>query len=216
VVDVIRGDASLRRELASVTLEASDTVVVRARDIELMGFREGTSGGALVAGLEAARARRSMVIEALVGPNAKAVGRTLRAMRWRRRFGVYPLALHREGEAIADRLEDTRLAVGDTLLLDGAPENVARLARELRLILLSPIGARAFRRARAPVAVGALLAVVILAALDVAPILPLALIAAALVLVTGAVDAEEGFGAMDGRLLLHDADRGGCRHLARP
>jgi di/tricarboxylate transporter len=44
--------------------------------------------------------------------------------------------------------------------------------------------------------------VVVLAALEVAPILPLALIAAAVVLVAGAVDAEEGFGAMDGRLLL--------------
>jgi di/tricarboxylate transporter len=53
-----------------------------------------------------------------------------------------------------------------------------------------------------PIAVGALAAVVVLAALDVAPILPLALIAAALVLVTRAVDADEGFGAMDGRLLL--------------
>jgi di/tricarboxylate transporter len=202
VIDVIRGDVSLRRELTSVTLEAGDTVVVRTRDIDLMGFREGTEGGAVVPGLEAARARRSMVIEALVGPNAKVVGRTLRALRWRRRFGVYALALHREGEAVAERPEDTRLAVGDTLLLDGAPEDITRLARELRLILLSPSRARAFRRRKAPVAVGALAAVVVLAALDVAPILPLALIAAAVVLVAGAVDAEEGFGAMDGRLLL--------------
>ncbi len=202
VVDVVRGDASLRREIAAVTLEAGDTVVVRTRDIELMGFREGTASGALVPGLEAARARQSNVIEALVGPNAKVVGRTLRALRWRRRFGVYALALHREGEAVAERLEDTRLAVGDTLLLDGAPDDVARLARELRLILLSPSRARAFRWGKAPIAVGALAAVVVLAALDVAPILPLALIAAALVLVTRAVDADEGFGAMDGRLLL--------------
>jgi di/tricarboxylate transporter len=202
VVDVIRGDRSLRRELASATLEAGDFVVVRTRDVELMGFREGSAGGAVLPGLEATSARRSAVVEVLVGPNASVLGRTLRAQRWRRRFGVYPLALHREGEAVTDRLDDTRLAVGDTLLLDGAPEDIARLSQELRLILLSPSPARAFRRGKAPLAVGALAAVVLLAAVDAAPILPLALIAAAVVLVTGCVDAEEGFGAMDGRLLL--------------
>ena len=47
-----------------------------------------------------------------------------------------------------------------------------------------------------------LFAVVILAALDLAPILALALIGAAVVLATGCVDADEGLAAVDGRLLL--------------
>jgi hypothetical protein len=199
---VIRGDASLRRDLESVALEAGDTVVVRTRDAELMGFREGTASGAVVSGLEAARARRSTVIEVLVAPNAKAIGRTLRTMRWRRRFGVYPLALHHEGEA-GPTGSRTRASPSATRSCSTARPTTSRGSRASCGSSSSARSGRApFAAAKAPVAVGALAAVVILAALDVSPILPLALIAAAVALVAGAVDADEGFGAMDGRLLL--------------
>ena len=52
-----------------------------------------------------------------------------------------------------------------------------------------------------PIAILALLSVVVLAAFDVAPIQALAFIAAAVVLVTRCVDAEEAFSFVDGRLL---------------
>lgn len=202
VVDVIRGDLSLRRELASVRLEAGDSVVVRTRDVELMGFREGAARGASLPGLEAVRARRARTAELLVAPNSKVVGRTLGALRWRRRFAVYPLALHRKGDTIGNRLEATRLAAGDTLLVEGAREDLERLAEDQRLITISATAPAALRRGKAPIAVAILLAVVTLAALDVAPILALALVGAAAVLVTGCVDPEEGLAAVDGRLLL--------------
>jgi di/tricarboxylate transporter len=202
IVDVIRGDLSLRRDLASVRLEAGDTVVVKTRDVELMGFREGAARGASIPGLEAAQARRSRTMEFLVVPGSKAIGRTLRNLRWRRRFGVYPLALHRSGENVAARLEDTPLAVGDTLLLEGSTDDLKRLTDDQRLTPVSASAARAFRRGKAPIAIAVLVSVVVLAALDVAPILALALIGAAIVLATGCVDADEGLAAVDGRLLL--------------
>ena len=60
---------------------------------------------------------------------------------------------------------------------------------------------RAYRRSHAPIAIAALIGIVVLAALNVAPILMLAVIAVALVLVTGCIDAEEAFSFVDGRLL---------------
>jgi di/tricarboxylate transporter len=146
--------------------------------------------------------RRARRMELLVAPGSKAIGRSLGALRWRRRFGVYPLALHRRGAAEAERLEAAQLSPGDTLLVEGAAEDIERLVAEQRLIALAPSGARALRRDRAPVAVAVLAGVVSLAAFGVAPILPLALIGAALVLVTGCIEADEGLAAMDGRLML--------------
>ncbi|WP_236638381.1 SLC13 family permease [Mangrovicoccus ximenensis] len=58
------------------------------------------------------------------------------------------------------------------------------------------------RRGKAPIAISVLLAVVGLAAFDLAPILSLALVGAAAVLATGCVDGEEGLASVDGRLLL--------------
>jgi len=72
----------------------------------------------------------------------------------------------------------------------------------MELVPLAVSDARAFRRDKGFIALGTMLAVVLLAAFDVAPILPLAIVGAALVLITGCVGAREGIGAIDGALLL--------------
>ena len=202
VVDLVRGDVSLRQALDDTDLRAGDIVVLATREAELMGFRDGTVAGKVIAGTEPSTARRTTVVEVLVGPNTRAVHRMIGRLHWRRRFGVYPMALHRGGAALDMRLSMMRLAVGDTLLLDGTPDDIARLVDEERLIMLSPVAARAFRRSRAPIAIATMAAVVVLAALNVAPILTLALVGVAIVFLTKCIDADEGIGAIDGRLLL--------------
>jgi di/tricarboxylate transporter len=202
LVDIIRDNDSLRREAEAVVLESGDRVVLKTRDAEVIGFRTQESGVHPAPDFEPAGSRQSVVVEVLVGPNAHVTGRTLRHLRWRRRYGVYPLALHREGENLEARLEAVPLEIGDTLLLDGAPEDVLRLCDEARLLNLSVATARPYRRDKAWIALGALAAVVGLSALGVADILPLALIAVAVVLLSGCIDADEGFGAMDARLLV--------------
>ncbi|QPM90009.1 SLC13 family permease [Pseudooceanicola algae] len=210
VVDVIRGDASLRRVLTEARIEAGDILILRTRDSEIAGLRDGAARGAHLAPAGAlppaeaapARLRRASMAELLVAPRSRAEGQSLGALRWRRRFGVYPLALHRRGADIRARLETTPLAAGDTLLIDGTAEDIARLAKDQDLILLSPSPSRAFRRGKAPVAGAILLGTVLLAAFNIAPILPLSFIGAALMLATGCISVEEGLGAVDGRLLL--------------
>jgi di/tricarboxylate transporter len=129
------------------------------------------------------------------------IGRTLGALRLRRRYGVYVLAVHRRNQNIGSQLDDLNVKVGDTLLLEGAPADIARLATEMQMVDVSQPSARAFRRGHAPIAIAALLGIVMLAAFNVAPILLLAVVAVALVLVTGCIDADEAFSFVDGRLL---------------
>ena len=202
VIDLVRGEISHRQMLDDTALEAGDIVVLATKEAELMGFRDGAVAGKAIAGTEPSAARRTSVVEVLVGPNTRALHKVIGRLHWRRRFGVYPMALHRGGTALDVRLSMMRLAVGDTLLLDGTADDIARLVEEERLIMLSPVAARAFRRSRAPIAIATMAAVVVLAALNVAPILTLALVGVAIVFLTKCIDADEGIGAIDGRLLL--------------
>jgi len=129
------------------------------------------------------------------------VGRSLGSMRLRRRYGVYPLAVHRRNQNIGQQLDQLIVKVGDTLLLEGAAEDIQRLASDMNLVDVTQPTARAFRRSHAPIAITALGGIVVLAAFNVAPILALAVIAVAIVLVTGCIDAEEAFSFVEGRLL---------------
>ncbi len=198
VIDLIRADVSLRHDLADTPLAAGDRVVLRTSDAEIMGFRDQAGPALEIAGAELAGTRRSQVIEALVQEEKGPVS----DLGWRRSYGVYPIAIHRRGSSIDIQEHAPHLRPGDTVLLDGPAENIARLAREENLIPLAPMAARAYLRRKAPIALMVMAMVVFGAALDVAPILPLAIIGAAIVLVTGCVAPDEGIGAIDGRLLL--------------
>ncbi len=196
VIDVLRGDESLRRKLAAVTLRAGDRVVLRAGMEELLGLKEDPN-----LNLVDLSSRKDVLVEALVGPDCRLVGRRLGDLRLRRRYGVYPVAAHRRGRNLGAPLDDVVIRVGDTLLLEGDPADIHRLSTDNELLDLVPTVARAFRRRRAPVAAAILGGLVILAIFNVAPIAVLAVVAAALTLLTGCIDSDEAFSIIDGRLL---------------
>ncbi|APE45301.1 dATP pyrophosphohydrolase [Sulfitobacter alexandrii] len=197
LIDVIRGDQSLRRALQGVELQVGDRVVLRTEMTELLSLQKNKE----LKRVDQLSAVETRTVEVLITPGCRMVGRSLGSMRLRRRYGVYPLAVHRRNQNIGRQLDDLIVKVGDTLLLEGAPEDIQRLAADMDMVDVSTPSARAFRRGHAPIAIGALIGIVVLAALNVAPILLLAVIAVALVLVTGCIDAEEAFSFVDGRLL---------------
>jgi di/tricarboxylate transporter len=197
VIDVLRGDASLRRDLASVQLEPGDRVVLRSPMSEILGLQSSKH----VTLVDKLSSVQTQTVEVLITPGCRMVGRSLGSMRLRRRYGVYPLAVHRRNQNIGRQLDDIVVSVGDTLLIEGAIEDIQRLASDMELVDVARPSARAFRRGRAPVVVAVLAAVILLAALDVAPIMNLAFIGVGIVLVTGCIEADEAFSSIDGRML---------------
>ncbi|EKE43942.1 TrkA [Oceaniovalibus guishaninsula JLT2003] len=197
VIDVLRGDASLRRDLKSVVLEDGDRVVLRTEMAELLSIRQNSDLNAV----EKLSSVETETVEVLISPGCRMIGRSLGAMRLRRRYGVYPLAVHRRNQNIGRQLDDVVVRVGDTLLLEGAPGDIQRLAQDMELLDISRPTDQAYRRSKAPVALGALAGVVILAALGVAPILGVAVVAVAVILLARCIDADEAFSFVEGRLL---------------
>ncbi len=197
LVDVVRGDASLRRALEGVQLQAGDRVVLKTAMSELLSLQSDRS----LRPVDQVSAVETQTVEALITPGCRMVGRRLGTMRLRRRYGVYLLAVHRRNQNIGSQLEDLVVRVGDTLLLEGSPEDIQRLATDMELVDVSHPSERAYRRTHAPIAIAALVGIVGLAAFGVAPIFQLAVFAVALVLLTGCIDADEAFSFVDGRLL---------------
>ena len=197
LIDVLRGDASLRRNLKAVTLEAGDRVVLRTQMSELLGLKDDKN----LRAVDRLSSVQTATVEVLITPGARMVGRSLGNLRLRRRYGVYPLAVHRRDQNIGRQLDDVVIRVGDTLLLEGAAEDIQRLATDMDLVDVAKPAERAYRRSHAPVAFLALLGIVGLAAFGVAPIFFLAVLAVALVLLTRCIDAEEAFQTIDGRLI---------------
>ena len=198
LVDVLRGDRSLRRSLQDVQLQLGDRVVLRTEMTELLSLQSNKS----VRRVDQISAVQTSTVEVLVSPGCRMIGRSLGDLRLRRRYGVYTLALHRRDQNITGALDHVVIKIGDTLLLEGAAEDIARLAADMDVLEVNAPSERAFRRSHSPIALMALFGLVGLAAFQVAPIFLLAVVAVAVVLVTRCIDAEEAFGFVDGRLLV--------------
>ena len=197
LIDVLRGDVSLRRDLQPVILQAGDRVVLRTEMTELLGLQQRKD----LHLVDKLSSMHTETVEVLISPGCRMEGRRLGELRLRRRYGVYVLAAHRRSQNIGRQLDDLVVRVGDTLLLEGATGDIQRLAADMDLVDISRPSIKPFRRAKAPIAIGVLVLVVTLSALDVGPIIALSLIGVALILVTRCVDAEEAFSFIDGRLL---------------
>ena len=197
LIDVVRGDLSLRRNLKEVTLQVGDRIVLRSRISELLSLQATKE----LKRIDQVSAVETHTVEVLITPGCKMVGRTLGALRLRRRFGVYPLAVHRRNQNISGQLDAVQVRIGDTLLLEGAPADIQRLATEMDLVDVATPSERAYRRSHAPIALLAIIGLVALAGFGIAPIFYLAIIAVALVLIARCIDADEAFSFVDGRLL---------------
>ncbi len=197
LIDVIRGDASLRRDLTGVTLQTGDRVVLRTAMTELLSLQANKA----LRRVDQVSSVQTSTVEVLISPDCKMVGRRLGELRLRRRYAVYVLAAHRRNQNIGRQLDDLVVRVGDTLLLEGAMEDIQRLATDMDLIDVAHPKERAFRRSKAPIVIAVLIGVIGLSAIDVAPIEIMAFIGVAVVLLTRCIDPDEAFGFIDGRLL---------------
>jgi len=197
LVDVIRGDASLRRNLKEVELAVGDRVVLRTQISELLSLQKDKS----LRRVDQVSSVETTTVEVLISPGCKMIGRTLGSLRLRRRFGIYVLAVHRRNQNFSRQLDDLVARVGDTLLLEGAPSDIQKLALEMDMVDVSHPSQREYRRGHAPIALASLSGIVILAAFGAAPIFLLAVLAVAFVLITRCIDADEAFSFIDGRLL---------------
>ena len=186
VIDVLRGETSLRRVLSEVTLQAGDRVVLRTSAQDVVDLRED---GLAVGGVSRVSSSDSETMELLIAPGSRLVGRILGKLRLRRRYGLYPLAVHRRGRAIAPQLDAVRLAIGDTLLIEGPRENLQKLIEDAELIdLTRDTKTIPRRRSLAPIAIATMIGVVVLAGTGIIPIAGAAVLGVAVILLTGVMD----------------------------
>ena len=142
------------------------------------------------------------LVEASLAPRCSLIGKALKEISFRQRYGLQVLAVWREGAPLRSRLASLKLTFGDALLLQGSAERMRMLAADPDFLVLSHM-VRAVRRVRkAPFAVGCLLLMIGLVTTDIQPIQVAAFTAASLVVLTGAVTMKEAYASIEWRAIF--------------
>ncbi|TVQ89352.1 MAG: SLC13 family permease [Chromatiaceae bacterium] len=142
-------------------------------------------------------------VEVVLARRAPVVGRSVRAGRFRNRYGAVIIAVSRHGERIDRKLGDIVLARGDTLLLETRPEFVDQYRNSRDFLIVHPLGdAHPPIHERAPLALAIVVAMVASAAVGLFTLLEAAMLAAGAMLLTRCTSARVARQAPDWQVLI--------------
>jgi len=205
VLSIQRGDYVIKRGIRSALLAAGDQLVIESERDEVVTLREGRivrldniSAGQL----HTLGQCQSQIAEAIIGPEARILGVTVRELNLERRFGVYVLGVYRHKKRLKRGFDTLRLKAGDILLLEGSPKDLSALYFNRSFVNVAVPDVRPLQREKAPLALATLALVVLLAALDVMPIASLAIIGAVFVVITGCLSAQEAYESVQWPILI--------------
>lgn len=131
--------------------------------------------------------------EVILMPDSRLIGRTLRSMNFRERFGLQVLGINRNGRTMNERLATTKLRIGDQLLLQGAMETIASLGSDDSFRILSAHVEKPVNTQKALISVTIFVGMMLLAATKLVAFPVAVLIGTALVFLTGSITPQQAF-----------------------
>ncbi len=192
----------------NMVLRENDLLKVRCdvKKIKELGEREGIELKPRD-DQEGNKSEQVILVEAVLAPNSNVVGKTLKQIRFRQRYNANVLAIRHRGEIMHEKLIETILRAGDTLLLEVEKEQLAELKRlemknESAFLILSEVGLPEFRRRKIAIAVSIIAGVVIAATFGILPIMTGAIIGSALMVLTGCLNMEEAYKSIEWRVIF--------------
>ena len=146
------------------------------------------------------------VAEIMLAPESQLIGQTLRELEFSSRFDLSVLAIRHRGKRLTTNLSDQRLDFGNTLLVAGGWAEIQRLRddRENFVVLTLPMeyGDLMPARRRAPVAIGILVTMVVVMALEAIPNSAAVLIAALALIAGGCVKLDAIYRIIDWKIIV--------------
>jgi di/tricarboxylate transporter len=142
------------------------------------------------------------IVEAIIAPNSTFVGRSLRQIHFRSRYGADVLAIYRHEQALYENLEDIQLRVGDMLLIQGRRRRIDSLREDPNFLTLDDVPHTRLRKNKAAWAVAIFVGVAVTAGLNLAPIALCSLAGATAMLLAGCITAREAYARVEWQVIV--------------
>lgn len=195
--------------LPDTILTAGDRLKVHDYPDRLKEF-ETVLGATLFSGLHKVddehplKAEKQTLAEIVIIAGSGVEGKTLQQANFISKYAISVIALHRAGKAMEigrSSIGNTRLRIGDVLLVQGETEQIDLLKTKQGMLIID--GAEPLpQTSKAPIALGTLLAVVVSSALGVLPIEISSVCGVLVLLLTKCVDWGEASSALSTQVIL--------------
>lgn len=147
------------------------------------------------------------LVEAVIAPNSQFEGKTVKQISFRQKYGATVLAIRHRGEVMREKVANTVLRSGDTLLIEVQKDRLEFL-RQLQLhgrntfLIVSEVGLPQYKRDKIALVVATIAGIILVASLNILPIMVAALIGCMFLVVTGCISMEEAYKAIDWKVIF--------------
>lgn len=205
VLGILRGDDKILAPGKSTVLCPEDLLLVEISADSLARLRE-------VPGIEmrpeiritdrAMMSRDVGLAELTVAYNSHLVGRSMKEINFRQRYGLTALAVYRHGESLVERIGKIPLRFGDILLVIGTSERIQRLRRDPDFMLLQEVRVQRNSRKMALRAVAIMAGTVLVAAFGPWPVTLVFLAGCLAMVFSKCLSVDEAYSAINWQLLM--------------
>jgi Trk K+ transport system NAD-binding subunit len=205
IVAIFRDSALTVMPRGDEILIGGDLLLIEGQpgDLDVLrGLQDFEIETSVPANLGAFESERLTLMDATLDPRSTLAGLTVGELNFRERYGIELAGIWREGEMVGTEIADERLQIGDALLLLGPRERLQLLSTDSDFLILTPLGQKPPDTRRAPLAAFIMLAVVVSVMMGKAPISVAAVVGGSIMVLTGCLNMEQAYRAIDWRAIF--------------
>ncbi len=205
VLAIIRRGKRLLDPAADTVLKESDALLVEGSSQSILKIKD-VVGIAIQADAKFSdgdlQGDGLRLAEVFLLPSSPFIGRTPKGLQMRDRYQVQILAIYRRSGVIYSKIAETRLQMGDVLLVQGNSKQIVDLEAENTFDVLGMVHVQRFNRTRALKVLSIFVGALILGSLNIIP-LPVAMLAGAfLMFVTRCISPEDAYRRVEWRVII--------------
>jgi di/tricarboxylate transporter len=204
VLRMERGRSATMAPKADQQLMADDELLVQGGRENILKIMN-TAGLKLKAEVKLSEAdlltQDTGLFEVILLPRSPLIGRNLKRLQFREKYGLQVLAINRLGETIHSKISQLILKMGDVLLIQGSPRQIS--AMEGRLFrVLGAVETNSTNTRMAPVAIAIFLGALAAATFNLMSLPVAMLLGALLVFLTRCITPEEAYREVEWKILI--------------
>jgi di/tricarboxylate transporter len=205
VLSIFREGEALVEQTADTILKAGDALLVEGSSEAILKIKdaEGIDIQADATFADNDLQREGLhLAEVVLLPQSPFLGRTPRGLQMRERYQIQVLAINRRTGMIHSKISNTRLRLGDVLLVQGNQSQIALLQSENAFDVLGLIDSQRFNGKRAAMVVAIFLGALLLGSLRIVPLPAAMLLGALLVFVTRCITPDDAYRRVEWKVLI--------------
>lgn len=205
VVRLDRGKDRILAPPADFCLEEYDLLLVEGSREDILKIKS-TAGIEMKEDLKLQepelQTKEVRLVESMLPPRSQLIGRTLKRLQFRQRYGVQVLALNRHGENLRHKIAEIPLRMGDVLLIQGHRANINALQESRAIRVLGAVEGNIRNTRRAPIAIFIFVMALLAATFNILSLPVAMLLGAVVAFLTRCITPEEAYREVEWKALI--------------